>query len=859
MRSFICRTACFLLVAIPGGLSIALELSFNGASYRPSVGEVRLQPGMANHFEILCQPEAETTDNTLLLHWEVSTPAGDVRSGDGELNRDSPRVHVEIGPLCTPPVYEYESGKVYQRGYRLVIEVVDKTGRPVRVWSFYQDHGTVPVEEQQGMGERDPLAQRVRLVAGVKDRIVYNPRFGSSGPLSLRLAPSVLTDQDDLTLCARLNAGDTPEHMTCVLRLSSPSGEVLLERELELRRGEAWVEFPVQVSDWPVGDYEVQLLPRIAGALWNDGPALTYRRRVVGNVLRLSPFAPWVLERDSSREEIQISDFRTASESSGKTNSEVWRWIERGDGAVGVASNGDFTAPPLVIRPKAAGFYAILAVVEGSGCLIQVGANGPIRGVALSPHARDNYVESADLADSEIRIYPSRDPESVITSLRLVPVTEHSARGIVQTLANPPVPMLSINDWAEYFGAPWTRLLPDQFTAIVQGEAELGFRTVGWSVARSWVEYPSKLPNTQIFPCVPYDEARKSSSYPDDPYDYGPRIVMMNQYDPLAGAFGARSQCTATIWPWVAMQRHYSENFYGGMFSGPFYREHPEWRQQSKDGFRSGLSFYYPEVRRERVDILMEVAELGADGLLVGCDRQVPMLQYETAMVKEFQAATGIDPLTIDVNNGPPFERWIRFRSGFFTETLRELKRRLTPLRAERGVPIPVGVRIPSGGLFLNLAQGLDVETWCREGLINLIDLDPLEENPGESDHDVRPYLDLGHRYGIPVYGGIGSTAFRPANAAVLVPGLKRARGLHRAGIDGVDTYETEILAWTDPLRFTVALYGHPEQLEQFLNESNMEAVYPVDAGTAAAGHDNHSVWRPGWTWSLSGFKRRSL
>ena len=76
---------------------------------------------------------------------------------------------------------------------------------------------------------------------------------------------------------------------------------------------------------------------------------------------------------------------------------------------------------------------------------------------------------------------------------------------------------------------------------------------------------------------------------------------------------------------------------------------------------------------------------------------------------------------------------------------------------------------------------------------------------------------------------------------------------------DGVDTYETEILAWTDPLRFTVALYGHPEQLEQFLNESNMEAVYPVDAGTAAAGHDNHSVWRPGWTWSLSGFKRRSL
>jgi len=176
-------------------------------------------------------------------------------------------------------------------------------------------------------------------------------------------------------------------------------------------------------------------------------------------------------------------------------------------------------------------------------------------------------------------------------------------------------------------------------------------------------------------------------------------------------------------------------------------------------------------------------------------------------------------------------------------------------------------IRIPCNGLRLNMAQGLDVETWCREGLVDLIDLDPLEEAPGEGSQDVRPYLAMGRKHGIPVIGGIGSTAFRDLrmfglqtwSCSVITPGLKRARGLHRAGVDGVSTWETEILTWTDPVRFTVALHGHPEELARFFDQSNIEAVHPVDAGNAAAGHDNHSVWRPGRVWSMSGFGGRSL
>jgi hypothetical protein len=90
-----------------------------------------------------------------------------------------------------------------------------------------------------------------------------------------------------------------------------------------------------------------------------------------------------------------------------------------------------------------------------------------------------------------------------------------------------------------------------------------------------------------------------------------------------------------------------------------------------------------------------------------------------------------------------------------------------------------------------------------------------------------------------------------------LVPGLKRALGLIRGGADAIDAYETELLAQVDPIRFLVAMYGHRNRMEEFLRESNLESVAPVDADNAASGHDNHSRWVTGWT--LNGVGAKSL
>jgi hypothetical protein len=866
--------ACVFIICHLAPHAASQELLFDGTTFESESGEVLLTPGECHYAEVVI-PNDVRIDSELRVvvklrsshGYELTSSLGITRSSESSLGDNARRARAELGPLVAPPVYQFEAGQVFQQGYRLSISVIDGAGQPVKTWSFYQEHGKIPSDVKQGMGEVEPESQRIRFVPGINDQVIYNPRYGSMSPLSLRLHESVLNNQDDLQILMKLNDGEVPDRMRCLLRITDSEATELRQENVELEKGQPWQNVRVECSAWPTGSYRIELLPLINDEVWQDGHELQYHRRQSDDSeLFVSPVSPWKLERDSTRPEIRIADFREEHQKTGDPEPSHFRWVEGPDRSVAMSSDGDFNADPFIIRPEAAGHYAVFVAFEDSGGLIQVGRNGPIRGVELSGLSRELFVEARDLTDHEIRVYPSRDPKSQLVSLRLVPVTEVSSDQLRASLARPPMPLISVNDWAEYFGTPWARLLPDQFTSIVAAQAEIGFSNVGWSVGRSWVEYPSKLPHAQVFPCIPWDEARKSPDYPDDPYDYSPRIVMMNQFNPLLGAYEGGRQTKTKIWPWLAMQRHYGTSMYGGIFASSFYRSHPEWRCVSKDGKPSGLSFYFPEVRNERVDILMEVAELGADGLLVGCDRQVPMLQYEPPMVEEFRIQSGIDATKIDSSDRASYERWIRFRADFFTQTLRELKQRLEDLAVKRGSRIPIGIRIPAGGLFLNMAQGLDVETWCREGLVDLIDVDPLEESPGESSQDIRPYLDLGHRHGIPVIAGIGSTAFRiggpiaaTSDFSVITPGLKRARGLHYAGVDGIDTYETEVLAWTDPVRFAVALYGHPLELDRFLRESNIEAVYPITAGNAAAGHDNHSVWRPDWVWSMLGFNGRSL
>ena len=869
------------LMEVPSGRQPAeADLRFNDQLYIPDTGEILLAPGGPNIIRV--ELGSWTPRNGDLRVIATRTlPDGRQAVVEKNVDRGKDAVQLDIGPLTAPPQYEFDSGVVYQRGYRLSLRVQTVLGKTLAHWDFSQGLTKAPAKGRQGMGETwsDVRTERIRLLPGIQSRVVFNPRFGALGPLALRLGEEVLFAQDRLRILARLNPAETPEKMTCLLRVLAPDGTELSSKTLELDAVEGWEEHWLQPGEWPAGRYRVELLPEIDGIVWPDGPSITYtRRHHKKDLVLVSPLAPWTLVRDTARKELRIHNFREAHKrwGEGKVDHSQWHWSRTDSDGSTLKSQGNYKADPIVYRLPTDGTYAVFASVNDYGGIIQVGGEGLVRAIRPQRLGRDSFVSAADLTGEAIKIYPTGDPKSALVSLRLVPVTEESVRAFYEEIANPVLPLYGISDWTVYFGPPWSRLLPDQYETLVCALAEIGIRTNGWAVGRSWVTYHSELPNTTMFPCVPLEQARKKFAFQGKNYaslrldGYQRWVTMLHNFAPLPAVYRHRRPCQVEIWPWLAMQRHYGTRSHGGIFACPFYRGNPQWWRIAKNGKDSvGLSYFFPEVRKERVDILVEVATRGADGLVVGCNRQVPMLLYNPEMVKAYQSRTSVDPTKIDASNPEAYEEWISWRADFFSRVLRELKRRLQPLRSESGRSIPVAVRMPSSGLFFNLAQGLDVERWCREGLVDQLQLAPLEDLGGSGDHDLRPYVHLARRHGISVIGGIGSTAFhlgrgesayRPDGPFIrklgnVVAGLRRALSLSRAGVDGIEVYEIEMMALVDQIRFLIPLYGMPGKLEEFLQNSNLEACFPLDATTAVAGYDNHSRWSRGWEVSGSGAK----
>ncbi|MEA3403578.1 MAG: hypothetical protein U9R79_20210 [Armatimonadota bacterium] len=772
-----------------------------------------------------------------------------------------------LGPMTQPAVFEYEAGVVYQRGYtlRVTLRPVDG-GDPIAELRFYQDLA-VPAHtrhDPQGAWQtaeaRDPAtAGGQRLTPGDQRRVVYWGGFGVSAPLWLELSDAVMLDPDAFVVECRLNEGAVVEIMRCRLRIWDADGDVRIDEDLRLDAPGEWIRREHDVTDWPPGEYTVALYPIIDGQVWEEGPEVTYRRREPDpNAVQISHLAPWALRRDPDRDELLIDDMRSACEQWADGLPDGWEFAEVGD-RIALLSPGSQATEPVELQPPLSGHYAVFAQGYENGCLIQGGESEVIRSLGIA--FTEVFICAADMTEATVSIYPFNhlgEPDTGLQRLRFVPVTAESVRELYRATSRPPVSLYAVNDWCEYFHGA-VRLQPDQFATILAGQAEIGLRTIAWSVGRSWVEYHSDLENTTRFPAVPLDEARKTFEGADR---YRGRATMINQYRPLQTVYGLRSELGVQIWPWLAMQRHYG-SAYGGIFASEFFRSNPQWWRWRKyhpggDQARresAAICYYFPEVRRERVDILVEVAQRGADGLLVGCCRQVPMLLYHPEMVAEYEENTGVNPLETDATDGEQYERWIRWRADLFTQVLRDLKQRLGEIEQQQDRRIPVAVRIPSSGLFYNLAAGLDVRQWLEEGLVDQLQLDPLEIWGGRGSHDVRPYLELGRQYGIPVIGGMGSTWRSQPIVA-----LHRARGLLQAGVDGIETYETELMARCGNRRWAMPLFGNLEQLERYLETTNAQACYPIRAGNAHLGHDNHSRWRsPRRLWTVWGRQPLSL
>ncbi len=851
----------------------ALVDSMNHKPHRLFINDVpvetdspsRFFPGCSNTLRVETdRPSAET-----LARVELIAPDGRTRPGCLSLAGGSAKTG--LGLFCVPAQYEYEAGIMYRRGYRLRVSIED--GSSGAILARYA---------LAAVCSRDPDAEW--LMPGAAERCVYNdgyiPENGTwdpfsvsaaamEPPLQIRLDAAVLVDRNRVAIQFRGRPDPAVGALPARLQIRDAGGNDMIE-PARLTAGAEWDEWRPDVADWPEGTYTIELRPTDKDGVSEDGPRLFYRREADDPPrIRVSPFAPFSLRRDETRAEVEITSWPDSLP-------EGWEAGSFGD-ETALFCQGDPHAAPVTLDPKLEGPYAVF-IRPVNTIHVRVGRNDVVRRVHEPERDDfgDMFTHVADMTGQTIDLYPDdlnrlidaigdvENPEQAILDLyekdgtrsvpfsreaargeirsgirriRLIPVTEASLREFHEATWNPPFELRAVDDWWCYF-LLGHRADPEQLDTIMRGQREVGIRVLNWAVGRSWVQYPSRLPDAKMFPCAPIDHAKKN-------HHSNAHERILRSCDALGYPLERRKQHGIRLQGWLAMNRHYQARTPDSASSSPWVKAHPEYYQFRKGGISEDynrVEFYFPEVRRERLDILEEVAAYGPDGIVLGCCRQPPMCAYNPTMVEAYKAETGIDPSTIDIEDGRPYLDWIQWRADFLTDLVRALNERLTALKAKNGKRVPIVARVPDVGFLWNLAQGIDVKTWITEELIDELQLDPLECAAGHASHDVRPYAALCRAHGIPVFGGVNGTtgANRGWVDHTPVAGLRRAIGLLRAGMDGIEIYEAELFAHCHERRWLIPLWGDPDRAERWLTKSNLEAVYPVTARNAALGHDNH-------------------
>jgi hypothetical protein len=124
---------------------------------------------------------------------------------------------------------------------------------------------------------------------------------------------------------------------------------------------------------------------------------------------------------------------------------------------------------------------------------------------------------------------------------------------------------------------------------------------------------------------------------------------------------------------------------------------------------------------------------------------------------------------------------------AILNDYMREIRKLLDDIAEQRGRPLGFGVRVP-GTLEVCKETGLDVETWIREGLVNM--LTPTVYYDTTCELPYRTFVELARGTATKIYGnvseGVGPGRFRPPPREAVRAGVANA---WRDGVDGVNIF----------------------------------------------------------------------
>lgn len=251
----------------------------------------------------------------------------------------------------------------------------------------------------------------------------------------------------------------------------------------------------------------------------------------------------------------------------------------------------------------------------------------------------------------------------------------------------------------------------------------------------------------------------------------------------------------------------HSEPF-SAFFQSRFFREHPEWRCQDRDGTPvARMSLAVPQVRAHLVEVLREAVRLGADGACILYHRGVPLVLFEKPFADLLEQRFGSAALSLPEDD----PRILQLRAGLLTTFMREVRTMLDEESRLRGP----GVRLGLSAFLLgneadNLRFGLDLRAWTAEGLVD--EVFPFREAGGAA----------ARQYDLDFYTAVCRPAkvrLRPAFVAWNSPDLpalvKQTRGLYDAGADGLTVWDGNSGADRASRWSVISRMGHVDELRQ--------------------------------------------
>lgn len=198
-------------------------------------------------------------------------------------------------------------------------------------------------------------------------------------------------------------------------------------------------------------------------------------------------------------------------------------------------------------------------------------------------------------------------------------------------------------------------------------------------------------------------------------------VLRKKRIDPLGTTCDFAHSLGLEFYATVRTGSFFCEAPFDEKFVSDFYRNHPEYRCRDRDGREiPRLSYAYPEVQQHMLDMYLEIAQRNIDGFGWIFVRSMPFVFYEKPLIDSFINRYGNDPRQLAEDD----EAVCSYRASIINDFIRKARYKLNDLRAKQGrQPLKFSALVPAKE-EINRRCGLDLLTWAREGLIDILAVD---------------------------------------------------------------------------------------------------------------------------------------